>query len=243
MSGSKLKAYAKLLQVAAGGHHSTIQKLIVGGFFDKPVSSEEVSRSVREKSGQRLKSHHVQTYMKKFLKADILHAVKPQRSKQNYWVLASVNRQSALRMIGKAPSTELFSAKLRKKLQKNFGIEMEELEDNYASKHGNSTAFLLRKILEKLLIIVFAKNHKETLLEDKARPGGWKGLQEMIDIASREKHGGIFYLTGRTANETKGMKFLGDVAAHNPKISVAITTIAPQMAYIITAYEELAALL
>lgn len=240
MSGSKLKAQAKLLKVAAGGHHATIVKLISGGHFDKPISSEQVSDLVRGKSGKRLRSNHVQTYMTKFLTADIVHAIKPPKSKQNYWVLASVSRQNALQMIGKGPTTELFSAKLKAKMKKNFSTEIEELEDNFANRNGNSTAFLLRKILEKLLIIVFAKNNKETLLEDKARPGGWKGLQEMIDIASREKHGGIFYLTGKTATETKGMKFLGDVAAHNPKVSVSITTIAPQMPFIITAYEELA---
>jgi hypothetical protein len=244
MSGNtKLKAQAKLLQVGAGTHYATIQKLILGGLFDKPVSSEEVSRSVSEKSGNRLKTIHVQTYMKKFQNADILHAVKPPKSKQNYWVLTSVNRQSALRLIGKAPGGELFSLKLKKKLQKSFGTEMEELEDNYAAKHGNSTAFLLRKILEKLLIIGFAKKNKESLLEDKTRPGGWKGLQEMIEIAGREKHAGMPFLTGKTATEVKGIKFLGDAAAHNPKISIAITTIAPQLPYIVTAYEELAVLL
>lgn len=247
MSGSKEKAQAKAMAVAPGSRYATIRKLILEGFFDSPVSSEQAARRVGERSGNRLKINHVQTYLKKFLTADILHAIKPSGSNQNFWVLTSVSREDALALIGKTKKVrelqqELFSPDLTKKLRRDFGREMDELRDNFG-KHGNCTAFLLRKILEKLLIIVFAKNKKEHLLEDKGRPGGYQGLKDMIETAAREKHGGIPFLTNKTANETKGMKFLGDTAAHNPKVSVAMTTIVPQMPYIITAYEELAALL
>jgi hypothetical protein len=47
-------------------------------------------------------------------------------------------------------------------------------------------------------------------------------------------------LIPKTANEIKGLKFLGDTAAHNPLVSVDMKTIVPQMPYIITAFEELA---
>ncbi len=114
MSGKALKAQAKALAVVAGSHHATIQKLILDGFFDNPISSEAVARRVTEKSGYRLKTIHVQTYLKKFLTADILQAVKPAGSKHNYWVLASVSRAEALRLIGKGKKLrelqqELFS--------------------------------------------------------------------------------------------------------------------------------------
>jgi hypothetical protein len=247
MPGKQLQALAKAVPVEHGSHHHTIQKLICEGFFDSPVSSEEVARRVTEKSGKRLKTIHVQTYLKKFLAADILQAVKLDGTKGNFWVLASVSRTSALKQVGKSKKVielqeDLFSPDLTNKLEKICAQELEELRDVFG-KHGNCTAFLLRKILEKLLIITFAKNVKEHLLEDAARPGGWKGLKEMIEIAAREKRGGVPFLTGKTATETKGTKFLGDTAAHNPKVSVAMTTIVPQMPYIITAYEELATLL
>lgn len=247
MSGKAIKARLDQLELTEGSRHVTIAKLIHEGFFDEPVSSEEVGRRVTERSGQRLKTNHVQTYLQKFLKADILHGVKPNGSQLNFWVVPSVSRSQALSLIGKNRKIQelqhdLFSPQLSAKLQKDFRQELEELRDNFG-KHGNSTAFLLRKILEKLLIIVFAKNQKEAMLEDKNRPGGYKGLQEMIEIAAREKHDGVHFLTPKTANETKGIKFLGDTAAHNPKVSVATTTIVPQMPYIITAYEELAKLL
>jgi hypothetical protein len=247
MSGDSAKAKAAAMDPEPGSHSATIQKLISEDFFDSPVSSQEVARRVSEKSGKRLKTIHVQTYLAKFLRADILQAVKFNGAKGNFWVLASVSRSDALKQIGKSKKVielqeELFSPGLTKKLEKICGQELEELRDVFG-KHGNCTAFLLRKILEKLLIITFAKNGKEGLLEDIARPGGWKGLKEMIEVAAREKHGGVPFLTGKTANEIKGAKFLGDTAAHNPKISVAMTTIVPQMPYIITAYEELATLL
>jgi hypothetical protein len=245
--GKELKLRADTLPLVSGGYHETIRKLIHEEFFDRPVSSEAVARRITEKSGNRFSTSHVQTYLKKFLAADILHAVKPSGSKQNFWVLASVTRAEALALLGKSKKLielqqDLFSPELTRKLQKDFGREIEELRDNFG-KHGNCTAFLLRKILEKLLIIVFAKNAKEHLLEDAQRPGGWKGLKEMIGIAAREKSGGVPFLTNKTADEMKGVKFLGDTAAHNPKVSVAMSTIIPQMPYMITAYEELAALL
>ncbi len=85
-----------------------------------------------------------------------------------------------------------------------------------------------------------SKHGKGNLLEDKARPGGWVGLKDMIETAAREKLNGVPFLVSKTASEIKGIKFLGDTAAHNPLVGVANSTILPQMPYIITAYEELA---
>jgi hypothetical protein len=247
MSGESPKAKAAAMDLDPKSHRATIRKLIADDFFDSPVSSKEVARRVSEKSGKRLKTIHVQTNLKTFLQADILHAVKLDGTKGNFWVLTSVSRSTALKLIGKSRKViqlreELFAPGLKNKLETICSQELAELQGVFGN-HGNCTAFLLRKIFEKMLIITFAKNSKEHLLEDPARPGGWKGLQEMIETAAREKHGGIPFLTGKTAKETKGVKFLGDTAAHNPKVGVAMETIVPQMPYIITAYEELAALL
>jgi hypothetical protein len=244
MSGNSLKSRTKLLAIGPGGWHSFLQKLILGGFFDDPVSTEDVVRKIREKFGKRLKTTYVQTYMQKFMKAEIIHSVRPTGHRGNYWVLTSVPRDKALRLIGKSERVreseqDLFSKNLVSHLSKNFGQELSELESNFG-RNGNCTAFLLRKILEKLIIVVFAKNGKGQLLEDKNRPGGWVGLKDMIEISAREKIHGVSFLTSKTANEIKGIKFLGDTAAHNPLVGVDLATILPQMPYIITAYEELA---
>lgn len=178
------------------------------------------------------------------MKAGVIHAVSPNDSKINYYVLASVTRQEALANISKHERVlemeqQLFSEALVKKLENSFAIELAELRDNFG-KHGNATAFLLRKILEKLLIIVFGKLGKDDQIVDNGRPGGWKGLEDIIEIAAKQKVAGLPVLLPKTANAIKGIKFLGDAAAHNPLVSVNISTILPQMPFIITGYEELA---
>ena len=104
----------------------------------------------------------------------------------------------------------------------------------------NCTAFPLRKILEKLIIIVMGKHGKQAALEKKGQPDRWVGLEEMIDVASREKVAGVPFIMSKTGKEIKGIKFLGDTAAHSPLTNVDMKTIIPQMPFIITAYEELA---
>jgi len=134
--------------------------------------------------------------------------------------------------------TELFDDGLVKKFGKSFQTEMADLQLNFG-KSGNCTAFLLRKILEKLIYIAFARNCMETKLEDKSAPGRIIGLEAMINTAAREKVGGIPFLTSQTAQEIRGIKFLGDASAHNPLIDVDMKTIVPQMPFIITSYKEL----
>jgi hypothetical protein len=244
MSGNSPKQKARTLVVAPSSRYALLQKLILEGFFDAPVSSGAVVLKVKERFGKSWKTLFVQTYMQRFMQTDIIHAVKPTSHKGNYWVLTSMSREQALRMIGKKRKVldieeELFSDKLQKRMRKNFDQELEELRSNFGA-NGNCTAFLLRKILEKLIIIVISKCGKGPLLEDKSRPGGWVGLRSMIEIAAREKLNGVPFLIPKTADEIKGVKFLGDTAAHNPLIGVDSRTILPQMPFIITAYEELA---
>lgn len=133
---------------------------------------------------------------------------------------------------------QLFSEDLLQKLDKNFTKELDDLQLNFG-RSGNCSAFLLRKILEKLIYIAFAHNNIETKLEDKNQPSGLKGLQSMINVAASEKVNGFPFITPKTAQEIKGIKFLGDSSAHNPLIDVDMETIIPQMPFIITAYKEL----
>lgn len=146
----------------------------------------------------------------------------------------------------KAEKKEILIAKqslicdgLREKFNKYFKIELADLEYNFGVS-GTCTAFLLRKILEKAIYLVFAKNSIIDKLEDKNKPGRLIGLEAMVDTAAREKIGGIPILLPKTAQEIKGIKFLGDASAHNPLTNVDMETILPQMPFIITAYKELA---
>jgi len=244
MSGEELKRIAASLALEPQTPHGCLQRLILESVFDEPISSEEVSRYASERCGRNMKTIHVQTYMKRFMDAGIIQAIKPAGTRQNFWTLASVDRKVALRGLGKTQRSkqiehELFSDELVSKLKKDFHRELEELKDNFG-RNGNSTAFLLRKILEKLLIIVFGKRSNENLLKDPTQPGNWKGLEGMVETAARERYNGIPFLLPRTAREVQGIKFLGDTAAHNPLANVDTETILPQMPFIITAYSELA---
>lgn len=61
----------------------------------------------------------------------------------------------------------------------------------------------------------------------------------MIKICTQEKIKGIPFLLPKTARELNGIKFLGDVAAHNFLINVDPKTIVNQLPFIIIALEEL----
>lgn len=133
----------------------------------------------------------------------------------------------------------LFDDRLIKKLDKNFSVELADLHLNFG-KSGICSAFLLRKILEKMIYIAFAKNGYEPKLKDSKFPGRLVGLDVMINLASMEKINGIPFIMPKTAQAIKGIKFLGDTSAHNPLSDVDMQTIVPQMPFIITAYKELA---
>jgi hypothetical protein len=129
----------------------------------------------------------------------------------------------------------LFSQKLVERMNMDFSIELQDLKLVFG-KSGTCTAFLLRKILEKMLFLVFAKNNQLQLIE---KNGEIVGLKSMIEEASKNKINGINILLPKTAKHIEGIKFLGDSAAHNPLTNVEMDTIIPQMPFIITAYEEI----
>lgn len=151
-----------------------------------------------------------------------------------------VQRISATNKEIESARESLFSEEILKKLKKDFEEEIKDLNLNFGNS-GTCTAFLLRKILEKLVYIVFARNGIEAKIEDKNSPGGLVGLEKILNIAAAEKIQGIPILTLKTAQRIQGLKFLGDASAHNPLANVDMETIVPQMPFIITAYKELAA--
>lgn len=244
MSSEELKEKVKEMKLV-GTRAALVGKLIVEGMFDAPVTSNQLVHRLSERFGKKISTAHIQTIMKIFMSSDIVHAVRlaTKGKKINYWVLTSVSRDAALGLIGKDGKTltaekALFSETLTTKMEKDFCSEMRELHYNFG-KNGNCTAFMLRKILEKLIILAFSKHGKGKLIEDAVRPGGYLGLAALISKARIEKVGGLPFLTNKTAREIAGIKFLGDTAAHNPLVNVDMTTILPQMPFIITAFEEL----
>lgn len=137
---------------------------------------------------------------------------------------------------GTTLNEDIFPEKLVKLLSKDFVTEISDLNLNFG-KSGTCTAFLLRKILEKLIFITFAKNNLSDKLKD--TKGNFVGLKTMLRLATANKVQGKPFLMPKTAKEVEGIKFLGDTSAHNPLVNVEIKTIIPQMPFIITAYQEL----
>jgi hypothetical protein len=244
MSTATIKERAAKLLLQKGSKHELIRKLIVDGFFDSPKTTSDIIIEVRQNVGKRLKSNEIQTYMRKFLGEEIIHAFRDKQHNGNYWILTSVDKTKAARLVGKDSKmqeieNQLFSEPLLKALGATFEIEFRDLQYNF-DKSGTCTAFLLRKILEKLIYLAFAKQGAQSKLADKKDPNRLVGLEAMISVAVAEKIGGVPFLTSKTANAIQGMKFLGDTAAHNFLANVDMKTIVPQMPYIITAFEELA---
>lgn len=134
-------------------------------------------------------------------------------------------------------SEDILPDELIKSLADDFKTELADLRHNLGYS-GTCTAFLLRKILEKLIFLAFAKNGQEAVLLDQS--GRLVGLHTMLALASSNRVGGKPYLMQKTADEIKGIKFLGDTAAHNPLINVSMKTIIPVMPYLVTALSELA---
>jgi len=131
----------------------------------------------------------------------------------------------------------IFPRSLLESLQNQFGAEIFDLKLNYG-KSGNCTAFTLRKILEKIIFLVFAKNG----IVDKLKngDGDFVGLKTMVNLAtSYSSKSGKPFMMPKTGKAINGIKFLGDTSAHNPLTEVDMETIVPSMPYIITAYKEL----
>lgn len=244
MLAADLKQMAANLNFDAETGYARIRDLITSDLLDAPLTSSEIVRRISETRGERWRVDYVATYMKPFLASGIVHSVRPEGARANYWALTSVARNDVVRLLAKGRRVaqiehELFSPELTSVLRKNFSKELFELNGVFGV-FGNSTAFLLRKILEKLLIIVFRRTGRGALIEDRSRSGEVVGLETMLEVAMRERVNGGPLLSGKTGSAVKGAKFLGDTAAHNPLADVDTEDILPQMPYIVMAYKELA---
>lgn len=89
-SADELKQLARSLPINKKSRYAFLQKLILDGFLDRPVTTESIIKRIREVFSQRWPSGYVQTHMKKFIDAGIVQAVKIDGIKGNHWVLASL---------------------------------------------------------------------------------------------------------------------------------------------------------
>jgi len=215
-------------------------KLLKDGEFSDVISSQELTHLLNEGAGKKIKVNSLTALMEPLLKEDVIKIkiVGNGRNKRKFWFPGWMDKkQVGLNLTGKTSNPEqIFSENLVKKLGKDFETEIKDVAIVYGGS-GTCTAFLLRKILEKLVFLTFAKNGISDQLKDKN--GDFVGLKTMLDLCTANKVSGKPYLMPKTAKEITGIKFLGDTSAHNPLINVDMKTIVPQMPFMITAYEEL----
>jgi hypothetical protein len=126
-----------------------------------------------------------------------------------------------------------------KALGKAFETDIRDLQLNN-NQSANCTAFLLRKMLEKLIFKAFAKHGKLDLLMKDKKTKKLMGLDDMLGGAANTQVDGKPYLSASSEKKIRAAKFLGDTAAHNPNAYAHHEEIRDNMAYVITAFEELA---
>ncbi len=208
--------------------YNCLEILWESGFFKIEKNLSDISKGISKKWGHNFSSIEICKALKK---ASFLKCTGKRGSFLYIQKISPVSKKV------QNIEEELFSKDFLKKLGKSFEIEINDLHYNF-NNSGNCTAFMLRKILEKLLYITFTKANLSKKLEDTS--GKLLGLEAIINIACAEKVAGVPFLIPKTGEKIKGVKFLGDVSAHNPLTNVDMETIIPQMPYIITAYKELA---
>lgn len=215
-------------------------KLLKDGEFSNVVSSHDLAHLLNEGAGKKVKVNSLTALMDPLLRDDIIKVkiIGKGRNKRKFWFPGWIDKGNVVIPLANKSykSEQIFSEKLIKALDKDFKNEINDMKLVYGVS-GTCTAFILRKILEKLIFITFARNGISDKLKDKN--GDYMGLNAMLNLCTTNKVKGKPYLMPKTEKEITGIKFLGDTSAHNPLTNVDMKTIVPQLPFIITAYEEL----
>jgi hypothetical protein len=209
---------------------SRLCKKLKDGEFKDALNSTDLANLLNEGPGKKIKPKDLTASMQPLLEKGIVKVKNIKNVKM--WMPGWIKTTTV-----SMTSEVVLPEKLIKSLGKTFKTEIDDLNLNYG-KSGSCTAFLLRKILEKLLFLVFSKNNLQNKLRDK--DGKFITLKLMLDLATKTNINGIPIILPKTAEKIDGIKFLGDTAAHNSLVNVEMKTISTQMPFIITAYQELA---
>ena len=106
-----------------------------------------------------------------------------------------------------------------------FKKEVEELK-LVSSKCPNSTAFLMRKILEKLLFISISKsNNKEKITRLREEQFRLPNLSELLNLAKSAEINNKHIIAPKNIDKIDGSKFLGATSAHDYLTSVSFEDI------------------
>ncbi len=126
-----------------------------------------------------------------------------------------------------------------KLLGKEFLVEMRELK--IASQNcSNCTAFLMRKILEKLLFIILSKSDKYKKIKKYKEEHKLPQLTDLINLAQSAEINKRHIIQPNTLRKIEPSKFFGDNAAHNYLTSVSFEDLKSEAPYWRMAIKELA---
>ncbi len=236
MKYSQAKEILQSIKFRKGSVSDRIRTLILEReIIHSPTTSEEIATKVSELTGRRIYTYHILVYMKPFLDADVVRSKYFDGKTKRIWHGSWINLKK-LRL--PTPRGVLPQDTVRR-LGREFKIEIDGLSLVWG-RHGDCTAFLLRKILEKAIYIAFAKNKMLHVLKNRHDPQKFVGLQEMLKIASTTNaKDGTPFLSSKVVGELKGIKFLGDTAAHDFLYNVQMKDIEREMVYISIALGQL----
>ncbi|GEM_PF-3292039 len=112
-----------------------------------------------------------------------------------------------------------------------FIREMEELE-LISATCPSSTAFMMRKILEKLLFITISKsNKKQDITDIRTNKNRLPKLSELINIARVAEINNKHIIAPKNIEKIEGSKFLGDTSAHDYLTSVSFEDITNEISF------------
>lgn len=223
------------LKLKEGSIPDKIRSLLVAKkLLATSMTSQEVKEVLYERAGLTIKVNNLTSHMAPFLKQGLVLRKKPKGETEDrvFWH-AAWQDESPMSYAGAFPLDE----KLVNALGSDFETDIVDLELVYG-RSGTCTAFMLRKILEKVTFIALSrKGVKGTKLKDSS--GRYIGLENLLDLATKIRIGGLPLLSPKIHERIQGVKFLGDSAAHNYLVNISMEDIIPQLPYITLALKEI----
>jgi hypothetical protein len=232
MSFQKYKKILQEMELKKGSITDVLRNLIISKeILNQPITSEDIRKKLYE-VGEKIPITSVIPNMQIFQKKGIVR--RQIINKKIVWYGTWYKGRLTSASISSLP----FDQRLIKTFGKNFENDFKDFTFVY-NQSGTCTAFLLRKILEKAIFLTLIKNDVgESKLKDSST-GKYLGLDALLNLASIVKVKGMPILSPRTLKKIQGIKFLGDVAAHNYLVNVDPEEITPQLPFITTALKEL----
>jgi len=124
-------------------------------------------------------------------------------------------------------------------LGSSFEKELFELKIAFIHQ-PDCTAFLLRKILEKLLFIILSKSNKKQRIAESKKKDKLPNLTELLNLAKSAEIENVHILSPKNIVKLHGSKFLGDVSAHDYLTNVSFEDIKQEISIWRISIKELA---